>query len=224
MPKEADVPSGRLYEPANLLSLFRIAVIPFIGYYLWRGDRHNAIICAALLAAAGLTDLLDGWVARRMNQVSRLGLVLDPVADKTLALSLVVMLVFFRDLPLWLAGSIVGRDILILSGGIALVRNKRVVLSSNLTGKYTFVAIVFLLVSYVLRFEYGIRLMMPLVVALIVLSTILYARTFVLVTKGNAAPEFADRSAYRLLRVAASTVIAVLYFVRLYVFLFEDLL
>jgi CDP-diacylglycerol--glycerol-3-phosphate 3-phosphatidyltransferase len=212
--------ASEILQPANLLSLSRVLLIPFIGHYLWRGDNQATIICTLLLIVAGITDILDGYIARRLNQVSRLGMVLDPLADKILAVALVVMLIFFRDFPVWLAVVIVGRDLLILTAGMVLLKSSNIVIPSNLTGKYTFAAIAFLLGSYIIRFDFGATLMTYVTVTLIIASTIIYARNFVLVRRGVFPVPFADRRLYRITRAVVSVAVLGGYFYKLYLFLY----
>ncbi len=202
---------SELWRLPNLLSLSRIAITPVIGYFLWKGDDTSTLICAILLIVAGVTDSLDGMLARRMGLVSNLGKTLDPLADKAMAAALLVLLVLFRDLPLWLAAIIVGRDLLILVGGLVLLRGKKVTVSSNITGKYTFTAIAALLGSYVIRFDWGITVLTPITVALIALSTVLYARVFIKVKCGEGVPTFEDRPSYRYARLAALAGFSLLY-------------
>lgn len=199
----------------NLLSLSRIFLAPVIGYYLWRGDARSTLICLILLAIAGITDGLDGYLARRLNQVSNFGIALDPVADKILAGAVVVMLIFYRDFPLWLAVLIIGRDVLILLAGMYLVKERRLVLPSSITGKYAFAAIAFLLGSYIIRFDFGILLTTYVTIGLLVASTINYARVFMRVRNGRDMPVFRDRPVYKALRVGASIVGLVIFFYKL---------
>ena len=221
MRKIFGIRASEILQTANLLSLSRILLIPFIGYYLWRGDNQATIICTALLVVAGITDLLDGYVARRLNQVSRLGMVLDPLADKILAVALVVMLIFFRGFPLWLAVVIVGRDLLILAAGLVLLKGSDIIVPSNLTGKYTFAAIAVLLGSYVIRFDFGATLMTYVTVNLVTASTIIYARSFVLLKGGASPTPFADRPLYRITRVVVTLAVLGWYFYKLYLFLYR---
>jgi len=212
--------ASEILQPANLLSLSRIGLVPFIGYYLWRGDNQATLICALLLIVAGVTDVLDGFVARRLNQVSRLGMVIDPLADKILAVALVIILIFFRGFPLWLAVVIVGRDLLILAAGMVLLKGSNIVVPSNLTGKYAFTAIAFLLGSYVIRFDFGATMMTYVTVTLITASTIIYARTFVLLKGGAFPAPFVDRPLYRITRAVVTIAVLGGYFYRLYLFLY----
>jgi CDP-diacylglycerol--glycerol-3-phosphate 3-phosphatidyltransferase/cardiolipin synthase len=99
----------------NILTLLRIALIPvFVGlFYLPFAWAYMA--CALVFALAALTDLLDGWLARKLNQTSALGAFLDPVADKLMVATALVLLVQ-RDPQPWLAVPavvIIGREITI---------------------------------------------------------------------------------------------------------------
>ncbi len=200
-----------LVQVPNLVSLSRIFMTPFIGYFLWRDDPLSTHLCIFILVLAGISDGLDGYLARRMNQISDLGKALDPLADKIMAAVLIILLILYREFPVWLAAVIVGRDLLIIVAGTILLRGKKVVVGSNLTGKYTFTAIVLLLVSYIYRFEFGIVMSTWVTVGLLTLSFILYFRVFYYLDKGLPAPEFHDRPLYKLLRVAGTICFSVLY-------------
>ncbi|UCG61190.1 MAG: CDP-alcohol phosphatidyltransferase family protein [Candidatus Zixiibacteriota bacterium] len=199
----------------NLVSLFRVVLIPFLGYFLAQGDSRSTLICAGLYVLAGISDGLDGYLARKMGQVSQFGIALDPIADKVLAGALVILLIFYRDFPVWLAAAILGRDLLILIAGLLLLKGKKVVVPSNITGKYAFGVMAFLLGSYIIRFEFGIVLTTWVAVILLILSTIVYARVFVLVRKGRPAPVSADKPVYKFLRVGGSVLLLVLFFYKL---------
>jgi cardiolipin synthase len=98
----------------NLLSLSRIILIPVFLYLLFIPAIWARIGALAVFLLASLTDLLDGWSARKLNQVSEFGKFLDPLADKILVLATLLALVILDPLvPLWMAMVIVGRDMLI---------------------------------------------------------------------------------------------------------------
>ncbi|MFO0569696.1 MAG: CDP-alcohol phosphatidyltransferase family protein [Polyangiaceae bacterium] len=82
--------------PPSLLSLARV---PLAVAFLFALERP--LIEAGILAAAGLTDVLDGWVARRNQQVTATGAVVDPITDKLFVLTVVLALVVTERLPLW---------------------------------------------------------------------------------------------------------------------------
>ncbi|GAB4261194.1 MULTISPECIES: CDP-alcohol phosphatidyltransferase family protein [Deferrisoma] len=99
----------------NALTASRIVLVPFL-LWLLAEERYGASL--VLCAVAGVTDALDGFLARRWNQVTRLGAVLDPIADKVLVVGSVVVLAGQGRVPAWLAGLVVGRDALILGGAV----------------------------------------------------------------------------------------------------------
>ena len=99
----------------NLLSLSRIAVIPpLIGLFYWDNPLAGWVACG-LFTLAGLTDFLDGYLARSMRQHSRLGRMLDPIADKVLVASVILMLVAYDKAPVLAALVILCRE-LVVSG------------------------------------------------------------------------------------------------------------
>jgi CDP-diacylglycerol--glycerol-3-phosphate 3-phosphatidyltransferase len=110
---------------ANKVTILRMLLIPFfvagVLYYVRTGEevyRLGALLC---FAVAAICDGVDGYIARRYQQISELGTLLDPLADKLLLMSGVILLSFehgplLAHLPVWLAVTIVGRDLLLLAG------------------------------------------------------------------------------------------------------------
>lgn len=96
----------------NLLTAARIALTPVILYELSRGSCVSALW---LLLIAGITDGLDGWIARRWRMHTRFGALLDPIADKLLLTTLYVSLAIAEVVPRWLAWLVVGRDLWIVA-------------------------------------------------------------------------------------------------------------
>jgi cardiolipin synthase len=102
---------GPVWTLPNAVSLARLACVPvFVWLLFGRGDRLAAGI---LLAALGVTDWVDGWLARRLGQVSTVGKVLDPVADRILIGVAVVATMVDGSVPLWLGVAVVVREVLV---------------------------------------------------------------------------------------------------------------
>ena len=97
----------------NLLTLVRILLVAPIAWAIWRSEFRLALV---LLIAAGISDLLDGELARRFDWQSEFGATIDPVADKLLVFVLAVLLTVQSLVPLWLALIVVLRDVVILAG------------------------------------------------------------------------------------------------------------
>ena len=201
--------SKELLDLPNLISLSRIILGPLILIILATGTSKSIVVASAVLVIAGLTDALDGYLARKRGQITRLGIVLDPVADKIFALFLLVSLVLFRDLPYWLAAVILGRDLIILTGGVILSHRAEIALPSNITGKYTFASIAVLLGCFLIGDRFGIRIMMPIVLVLTVASLLSYSRVFRTIAGGGRPTPYEDTRVTRYLRLSATAVVSI---------------
>lgn len=103
------------------LTLVRIVLVPLIIVFLISSDRVHVLIAAVIFIAASLTDWLDGRMARRWNQVTRLGTLLDPVADKLLVAAALIALVQIDMVGAWVAVVIIGRELAVTGlRGVAL--------------------------------------------------------------------------------------------------------
>lgn len=102
--------TDRVLTVPNLLSLLRLLLVPV---FAWAILRRQDGLALAVLAASGITDYLDGALARRWGQVSRAGQLLDPFADRLYILSTLLGLGWREVIPWWLAAAIVGRDLLL---------------------------------------------------------------------------------------------------------------
>lgn len=100
----------------NALTLSRIALAPLLILAL---KDHGYALALVIFLAAGVTDAADGYLAKRLNVISRLGAILDPAADKILLISAFVMLTLLGHIPFWLMLSVVFRDLLIVGGYLA---------------------------------------------------------------------------------------------------------
>jgi len=130
---------------ANKITILRILLVPFfvveILYYVQSGNELHRLLGLLAFAVAAILDGVDGYVARRYNQRSELGTLLDPIADKLLLVSAIVVLSFdhrprLSQLPLWLTGAIIGRDLLLGLGAVTVrLVVGRLVVRPRLTGK-----------------------------------------------------------------------------------------
>jgi len=125
--------------PSNQITVLRMVLVPFVILAILYGKFHAAFY---LVFAAGLTDGVDGLLARKLGQQSTLGRYLDPIADKLLLNSCLLALTAIHQIPLWLAIMVLSRDVIILMTSLVLILASRGVNPPSLTGKATTVAMI----------------------------------------------------------------------------------
>lgn len=123
----------KIFTIPNILSFFRICLIPVIAWLY--ASEHNYLWAGILLILSGITDVVDGFVARHFNMVSDLGKVLDPVADKLTQLVMLICLVL--RFPLMIAPLVLMaiKEIYMSVSGIIIIRRKGIVKSADWHGK-----------------------------------------------------------------------------------------
>ncbi|MCW5891875.1 MAG: CDP-diacylglycerol--glycerol-3-phosphate 3-phosphatidyltransferase [bacterium] len=142
----------------NLLSLFRIALVPIvIVVLLWPGPGPSAL-AGFIFFTACITDFLDGWIARRNGITTALGKFLDPLADKLIVVGVLIMLAGMSPeprVPAWMAAVIALRE-LAVTGLRSLASASGVVVPAEELGKYKMIFQMFALEGLLLHYEYAI--------------------------------------------------------------------
>jgi len=125
--KNTPVPSSRVkellsqaYTVPNLITFIRLMMVP-IAFFVLIGGKHNILACV-LFAVAGASDFLDGQIARRTNQVSELGKLIDPFVDRFLIAAGLIGLYIVGRVPLWILVVLIARDVILVLGTIPLNR------------------------------------------------------------------------------------------------------
>jgi CDP-diacylglycerol---glycerol-3-phosphate 3-phosphatidyltransferase len=147
---------GQLFRSIpNLLTLLRILCIPLVGWLLTYSGPREAWAAMFIFLFASLTDFLDGWFARRYGLVTALGKLLDPLADKLLVISVLLMLAVLDrqpGIPGWLLVIVVGREFAV-TGLRSIAAAEGIVLPADTTGKAKMllqtIGVHFLIVHYV---------------------------------------------------------------------------
>ncbi len=147
-----------LLNAPNLMTLGRILLIPIFLYLLAYENRRNSFLAALVYAVCALTDWVDGWLARVSNKVTRLGKFLDPLADKVIVLSALVMLVRLGRVPVWVVVLIAAREFLI-SGVRTIAATEGLEISASQGGKWKtslqLCGIICLMLHYHYAIDYG---------------------------------------------------------------------
>ncbi len=98
---------------ANKLTIMRIISVPFFVYFLYCNTPASRAIAFAIFALAAMTDFVDGYIARHYNQITNLGKLLDPVADKIMVVAALITLVDLAEIPGWVVIVIIARDFIV---------------------------------------------------------------------------------------------------------------
>jgi len=190
-------PDAGPFTVPNALTGLRLALAPVFLWLYASGDVRRAL---PVFAVAAATDLLDGLMARVLRQHSRLGEILDPIADKLLAFCALVALAWAGRVPAWLPALVVGRDLVIVAGAfllqaIGVAQRLRVI--PTRAGKYTTFALALLVVGELLcDLEPALRPGLGpwlaavglLVAFFVVVSLLQYGGVFARAVRGHLAP------------------------------------
>ena len=129
----------KLKHIPNILSCIRISLVGVFVYLFFNNYPQNLIWAVVVFLAAGLTDVIDGFLARRFNWITNVGKILDPLADKLMQCTVLVSMLIKGIIPAWLVIPFVLKELLILAGGLFMIKRRDVVAVSNIYGKATVV-------------------------------------------------------------------------------------
>ena len=115
----------------NALTILRLVLIPVFVFLFWKVDRKAALV---VFIVASLTDMLDGMLARKLNQITDFGKLFDPLADKLMVLTAMVLQTFWGPLPLIAVIIVAAKELVMVLGGVFML-SKDVVVYSNYFGK-----------------------------------------------------------------------------------------
>lgn len=122
--KKSDIP--------NLLSTLRLAMVPIFVYLFL---THHVVLAVIVFVAAGATDILDGYIARKYNYISDLGKILDPLADKLMQFSAFLCLFSEGLIPIWMPAIYFVKEALTALGAVCVFKKSKAVVKSNIFGK-----------------------------------------------------------------------------------------
>lgn len=145
---------NRVLTVPNLISFLRICSIPYLA---WLITKNHMILALVVLAISAFSDCIDGYIARRWNQVSKLGQILDPIADRLLIIFSTVALAIAKIIPWWALVLVVLRDVIMAALVVLLAQHDYGPLPVNFVGKagtaLIMLAIVSLMIVYAVNTE-----------------------------------------------------------------------
>ncbi|MBU5486372.1 CDP-diacylglycerol--glycerol-3-phosphate 3-phosphatidyltransferase [Clostridium sp. MSJ-11] len=138
----------------NILTLFRIFLIPVFILIFFSGIKNSFLFSTIIFFIAGITDVLDGYWARKYNIVTKWGVVLDPLADKLMLITVLSCLTIDNMIPHWMLLIVASKELAMIIAG-AILYNKDFIIPSNIFGKVA--TCMFYLAIFILIFneQYG---------------------------------------------------------------------
>ena len=166
---------------SNIITIARLVILPIIIYLILTEQRFAAFI---VMLISLLSDGLDGYLARRLNQESMLGRFLDPLCDKIFLAAVLLTLLYVGAIPLWIVLVVILRDFLILLGSYILLRSKSVVESSNILGKITGFIFGAMILAFTAGWEVIGTVLMYVSVPVMLIAFLVYAANYVRLMRG----------------------------------------
>lgn len=194
-----------MWNLPNMLTLARIGMIPVFVYFIGDGDPMASVVAGLIFTLAAVTDIVDGWLARKWNMITVVGKLLDPLADKLIVAAAMVMMVWLGRLPAWITIVLLSREF-IVTGLRQVAASEGLVIAAGQEGKWKtalqlcglvslcihYTHPVFLLFDWVeVNFNAVGRVLIYFSTAFSVWSAALYFRAFLqlLASRGGSAPE-----------------------------------
>ncbi len=151
---EMEETAVKIFNVPNLLSLSRILSVPVFIILMLEPNPVRALIAGIVFSLASATDWLDGYLARKWGQVTKIGKLLDPIADKILVASALVILVKMELVAAWIAIVIIGREFAV-TGLRAIAASDGVVIPAETAGKYKVGTQILAVLSLILDYHLG---------------------------------------------------------------------
>ncbi len=185
--KYESIEPDKLVTVSNMISIFR-ALLAFPIIYLLKIEEMGLALIVMLIAM--LTDLLDGWLARINNQITDLGKMLDPLADKIVIFSVMIFMVLENIIPLWFLVFLIGRDFIISVLGMYMLNRRKVSPMANKMGKVSIVFTSAVIISFLYSDMYfSVNIKEPILytaVAFLTISLIQYCISYItIITNGG---------------------------------------
>ena len=179
--------TGSRWNLANILTLSRLPLAAAGAYFLWR--REYVGVAIGFMAAAALTDVLDGIAARALGQVTDFGKKFDPLVDKIAIAGVGLILVIKYGVPWWIFAAAVARDVAILISAAIVISRREVVLPANFWGKAAAAVMVLYGISAVVASgSWATAVLLWTVLASVIISSASYGYEFYRALSGERRP------------------------------------
>ncbi len=142
-------PENKIFNIPNILSILRLLLVP-VFIILFFSDVPNALLWAGFVFFfAGITDIADGYIARKYNMITKLGRILDPLADKLMQISAFVCLAIGGIIPPWVILVLAAKELTLVAGGAIVLKRIKDVPASNIYGKAASLVFYFITIAVI---------------------------------------------------------------------------
>lgn len=166
----------------NLLTALRLLLIPVFVYFFFSPYRYGVEIAVTVFILSGLTDVLDGYIARRYNQITKLGIVLDPLADKLMLITVLISVTISNNIPLWIIVVVVLKELLMIFGGISLYNQNHAVIPANKFGKISTLLSYIAILSVLFELPFN-KIVLYVYVGTSILALVVYLNAFLAIKR-----------------------------------------
>jgi len=173
------IKKSEIFLVPNLLTILRLILLPFIFFFLFKNTTKDLIYAIILMGIVYFSDVFDGYLARKLNQKSDFGKILDPIVDKIVIFCFSLYVLFYKGFPLWAFVLILIKDISILSGGLYLIKKKNIIPTPNFWGKYTASVLGVVLFLYILEIDSLKILGLWIGVGMVLVTIFTYVKLFI---------------------------------------------
>lgn len=170
-----------------MITIFRIFLIPIFLFVFHSNMEDRILIAGLIFLLSGISDVLDGYIARRFDMGTKLGAILDPFADKLMSFAVLISFAMRGFIPNWIITLILLKEtIMILGGAILYFRKENIVIPSNLSGKAATFGLYASILSIALKFPSDLSATLLIItVVLNILAFINYLKIFLGLNKPN---------------------------------------
>ncbi len=150
------IKNNNLFTIPNLLSLSRIIILPLVVYIIKNDVSYKNFFIILFLLFFIATDYLDGYLARKLKKTSKLGKILDPLADKICIITVSCLITKYKSFPLWAFYIILVREFIVIIGSTILIKKKNFIPISNIIGKASVFFISLSILGYLFLSEHNL--------------------------------------------------------------------
>lgn len=144
---------GALLNLPNTITMLRVSVIPVLFFLLLSPGQTGSLVIAALFVIAAFTDFLDGYIARKYEIVTVMGKFLDPIADKLIINTAMILMIPIGRIPAWIVAVIITRDF-VVDGIRAIASSEGAIIQASILGKQKTICQVFAVTALMIHYPF----------------------------------------------------------------------